>query len=146
MTKVCTRCGVEKNLSEFYVQKRGRHGVRAECKICFDAKYSPKEQQNRKQRRVRVLKVLGGKCASCGDTVIEHLTLDHIHNNGAEERKRFKNSNSMYLEVERRGIPKDQYQVLCWNCNTTKYIYGKPAMQARNEIADMLSGLDGEGI
>ena len=34
-TKVCSRCGEEKPVSEFYSQKGGRSGLRAACKKCF---------------------------------------------------------------------------------------------------------------
>lgn len=33
-TKVCTGCGIEKALSDFYGDKRNRDGVKAECKSC----------------------------------------------------------------------------------------------------------------
>lgn len=32
--KRCSKCGVEKLLSEFRKQKNGRLGVRADCKMC----------------------------------------------------------------------------------------------------------------
>lgn len=32
--KTCTKCGVEKPLAEFSAQKRGKYGVRSECKSC----------------------------------------------------------------------------------------------------------------
>lgn len=32
--KSCTRCGVEKPLSEFYKAKRGLYGTRSQCKRC----------------------------------------------------------------------------------------------------------------
>ena len=34
-TKTCTKCGIEKDISEFYKQKSGKHGYRAECKECI---------------------------------------------------------------------------------------------------------------
>ena len=33
-TKTCTKCGVEKDVSEFYKTKTGKHGVGSRCKIC----------------------------------------------------------------------------------------------------------------
>jgi len=33
-TKVCTKCGEEKELTEFYKNKLGKFGVKSRCKIC----------------------------------------------------------------------------------------------------------------
>ena len=34
ITKICSKCGEEKELSEFYPRKGGKFGVRADCKEC----------------------------------------------------------------------------------------------------------------
>lgn len=34
ITKICTKCGKEKELSEFYKQKRGKYGCLSYCKEC----------------------------------------------------------------------------------------------------------------
>ena len=69
--------------------------------------------------KLRVLEHLGGKtCVSCGFSDSMALCVDHIHNDGARDRK--KNSTytirkrilSMSPEAARRD-----YQVLCANCN-----------------------------
>lgn len=36
--KVCTKCGIEKSVSDFYKHKGGRHGVDSVCKDCAKAK------------------------------------------------------------------------------------------------------------
>jgi Recombination endonuclease VII len=33
-TKICTKCGIEKKISEFYKYPNGKFGVRADCKKC----------------------------------------------------------------------------------------------------------------
>lgn len=38
VTKICTVCGVEKSLDHFYARKGGKHGKRADCKECNDAR------------------------------------------------------------------------------------------------------------
>jgi hypothetical protein len=43
--KKCTKCGEERELSEFYKAKRGLHGTRADCKYCIQ-----------EERRINVLK------------------------------------------------------------------------------------------
>ena len=37
LSKHCVKCGIEKSVSEFHKQKRGRFGVRADCKECCNA-------------------------------------------------------------------------------------------------------------
>ena len=37
-TKICTRCLIEKELSEFYKEPRGKYGVVAMCKGCYHYK------------------------------------------------------------------------------------------------------------
>lgn len=34
ITKICTKCGVEKPLSEYNKRKSGKHGVEAQCRDC----------------------------------------------------------------------------------------------------------------
>ncbi len=36
LTKVCTKCGVEKVLDEFYRSKRGKFGRCSHCKLCVN--------------------------------------------------------------------------------------------------------------
>ncbi|MFF4026970.1 hypothetical protein ACFYY5_29380 [Nocardia elegans] len=54
------------------------------------------------------------------------MTIDHINGNGAAHRRSLgKNAGS--LQVWRSLIADNfpsGYQVLCWNCNVAKHIYG----------------------
>lgn len=54
-------------------------------------------------------------CSECNETNLGFLTIDHILNNGAEERKRIK-GNYLYYWLRKHNYPKG-YQVLCYNCN-----------------------------
>jgi hypothetical protein len=36
-TKICKKCGVEKNVSEFYSQKTRKDGKRSSCKLCMSS-------------------------------------------------------------------------------------------------------------
>jgi len=79
---------------------------------------------NRKYRKKLKLEVLihyGGnppRCVCCGESHVEFLTIDHINNNGAEERTKTKKSGGYQFYIWLRGnnYPKS-YQVLCYNCN-----------------------------
>lgn len=63
-------------------------------------------------------------CSSCGFNDVRALQLDHINNNGAEERVRlFGNrtcaGTTFYRWVRRNNFP-EGYAVLCANCNIIK--------------------------
>jgi hypothetical protein len=76
-----------------------------------------------KQYRDAILKsaiaVLGGKCAVCGEVEPEFLTVDHINNDGASER-RLGAVSWKRLILDGTADP-SRYQVLCHNCNLGKY-------------------------
>lgn len=65
----------------------------------------------------------GLACVSCGFSDIRALTLDHINNNGAEERRANKVVKSggtwLYQWLRRQGYP-GGYQTLCMNCQFIK--------------------------
>jgi len=60
-------------------------------------------------------------CARCGIDDIDVLTIDHINNNGAEERKNEKYGGHLALLLKQCDYP-EGYQVLCRNCNYKKEI------------------------
>ena len=79
------------------------------------------------QRRLNAKHIIldryGKACALCGFDDIRALQLDHIEDNGAEERKalggqKFSGVN-FYLYLIKQGLP-DGYQTLCANCNNIK--------------------------
>lgn len=72
-----------------------------------------------------VIKAYGGHCACCGETKIEFLSMDHIYNDGAEERRNgTPTGRSFYRWLKKNGFPQGRLQVLCHNCNGAKGYYG----------------------
>ena len=70
-------------------------------------------------------KILPPVCSVCGETNLDFLTLDHLYNNGAQERRDIKTGNVGILrQLKKLGWPenyiKENYQILCWNHNCTK--------------------------
>ncbi len=54
MKKVCTKCGVEKELSEFCKAKLGKYGVGSSCKECRKQYYKEnKENRENKENKER---------------------------------------------------------------------------------------------
>jgi hypothetical protein len=65
-------------------------------------------------------------CACCGESDIRFLTLDHINGGGNQEKKKLgvSGGEGYYRWLRRNGYPPG-LQVLCFNCNQGKAIYGE---------------------
>jgi hypothetical protein len=71
----------------------------------------------RRALRVEVLAAYGGKCACCGESAFEFMTIDHIHGGGNKHRKSLGGGGlSVYTWLKRSGFPAG-FRVLCMNCN-----------------------------
>ena len=85
-----------------------------------------RDKTKRNQDRVRqeVFAAYGGfVCACCGETEPKFLSIDHINNDGAKERKSGLYSSSgtaFYLWLRKNAFPSG-YQVLCMNCQVGKH-------------------------
>lgn len=82
-----------------------------------------RNRRNHRQLRERLMAKLGGAvCRCCGESEYAFLTFDHIHGNGAQDRKRF-NGRVPYVWVTEQIKSSDaakRLQVLCFNCNIAK--------------------------
>lgn len=97
-------------------------------------------RKNYNNLRVAMLHAYGNKCACCGETEQAFLTLDHIFEDGAEERQlvhggRRAGSPKFYRLLRTRGWPTDRYQLLCYNCNSAKTHGGCPHQKNKVEAA-----------
>jgi 5-methylcytosine-specific restriction endonuclease McrA len=52
-TKACSKCGIEKPLTEYYKKKSGKNGLRADCKKCFKAYKKKYYQENAEEIKTR---------------------------------------------------------------------------------------------
>jgi len=84
----------------------------------------------------------GGRCACCGESNIEFLTIDHANGDGRLHRAVVGKGKLMYADIKRRGFPDDQgYRVLCLNCNTSLGFNGYcPHDKAMRQIVDKTPG------
>jgi hypothetical protein len=134
-TKVCTKCGVDKALTEYSKHKQQRNGLHPRCKACRKEEYRLARQKEGHQARARahhlrrkyginaseydvLLAAQNGCCAICNSTSHTPLHVDHCH------------------RTEKvRGL-------LCMNCN---HAIGKfkdnPALL--RSAADYLEGING---
>jgi len=83
--------------------------------------------RNSRNRRLKELALViygEGKCTCCGEGIMEFLTIDHIDGGGKEHRKEIGMGNKIYHWLYKEAYPPG-FQVLCFNCNCAKGIYGK---------------------
>ena len=74
-----------------------------------------------KRLRKEAIELYGGKCACCGERVIEFLAFDHINGNGKKHRGRCGSSGfyKRLLDYKNSFI-----RILCHNCNLSLGFYG----------------------
>lgn len=87
-------------------------------------------KRHQKDLKKTIFEAYGGiRCVKCGRADLDALTLDHIENNGKEDRKKIfggdgkYQSTSMYRYLRNNGFPPG-FQVLCSGCNLAKHISG----------------------
>lgn len=149
-SKLCRRCGRTQPLTDFYPD-RGKHdGRHSICKECVKAYQKARREADptirqknneaskawhrrngakrialRKQVRLEMIAAYGGRCACCGETAVEFLTLDHVGGWGAAHRASNKSvSGRLPFILKEMCWPQDGFQLLCWNCNCSRGIYG----------------------
>ncbi len=112
------------------------------CSVCLkkqrdwykDSNYRETNLKIDAKRRINnrrlVLEAYGGKCACCQESEKLFLTIDHINEDGAEHREKLAGdrkkgrsygSNAFYRWLVKNDFPKDNFQLLCMNCNFGKH-------------------------
>ncbi len=156
--KTCNSCKETKELALFIKQPQNLdgYGVCKECKRKNskawadknrdkvresalkwkqnNAEWNKSERKRRaKELRIEVLTAYGWDCACCGESTYEFLTIDHIHGGGTAHRKAL--HGKVYEYLRREGYPPG-FQVLCWNCNAAKGLYGScPHTLTKEQVA-----------
>lgn len=143
MIKCCPKCGVSKDSSEFHKHSRRKDGLAYWCKACArewmkgyydDPKHRKAYQACHVRYRdeaLRAYSVGEPKCACCGETTYQFLSIDHIEGGGNEHRRAV---GKLYLWLRRNNFP-EGFQVLCYNCNFAKGHYGScPHEESRNRF------------
>ncbi len=77
-------------------------------------------RENRRRLRREATEALGGRCVHCGLDDFRCLQIDHVNDDGYDDRKR--DGSTWYQKMVRRIIAGDTapYQLLCANCNWIK--------------------------
>lgn len=125
--KTCSNCKETKPEDAYYLVRKGTK-VDCWCKACRQAaslrvykenKSSISEAQSRKrsQLRAEMLEAYGGKCSCCGESEPAFMTLDHINGGGKQHQREAGGTREILKQLKREGWPKDEYRILCYNCN-----------------------------
>lgn len=122
--KKCTYCQLKKD-SKYFRKGRGdcKKCERLKFKIYYDINHD-KLKEKRNIIKIEVFNYYGGPvCNCCEEREITFLSLDHVFNDGAEERRKTvqKAGNNFYGWLKRNNFPTpEKYQILCMNCNFGK--------------------------
>lgn len=76
--------------------------------------------ERRKKHWLELVRRLGSKCVCCGFSDIRALQIDHINGGGGVERRKRGGSIYSYIVKLSDKELKNNYQILCANCNTIK--------------------------
>jgi len=86
-------------------------------------KANKRKTRDRVNVRRRLIEFYGGKCNCCGEAQYKFLGLDHLLGGGGKERRIRSTEQTSRMILDGR-LPKDQYQLLCHNCNLANGFYG----------------------
>lgn len=133
--KTCTVCfkDLTKDNTRPSDIKRAKYMCIHCCKEYSKKRYIDRKELIREQQRIydlsvkqKIIEAYGGKCVCCGEETLEFLTIDHINNDGAEDRRQNgrKSGGKLYRWLIKNNFPKEDYQLLCYNCNCSKGFFG----------------------
>ena len=145
-SKKCSRCNEYRDINLFGKDSKMKYGILNQCNICrkeYRNIYNKRNKNRAKEVarlyrlntkdfikishkkyiesiKIKVYEHYGNKCNCCGEEEIKFLSIDHINNDGAQQRRSIVQGN-MYLWIIKSNFPKD-LQLLCYNCNCGKKV------------------------
>lgn len=131
--KSCTKCGETKPLAEFHEHAPAPDGRRPTCIPCRRAYQSDYRKANparcsaagslwRRNCRAAAIAFLGGMCVRCGEDDARMLQIDHVHGDGAVERREFRGSEGTFHRLIGDGQAEPgKHRLLCANCHCLRH-------------------------
>jgi hypothetical protein len=89
--KTCTKCGENKDLSDFYSQSTGHMGVRASCKICCKKQNNEWQRSNKEKSRNKAARYRERNPLKVKNSVYKYQKSNPVKMK--ELRDKFKNAN-----------------------------------------------------
>ena len=112
-TKVCTKCGIEKPLTDFHWRNKAQGTHRSECKECH-TKYMKEQYQYKKDTVEQIKQELA--CAKCGYNEYP-VALDFHHLNPKEKDTTIARMTSNKYRLDKTLEEIDKCICLCANCH-----------------------------
>lgn len=105
-----------------YNNKVDKDGYQVLCYNCNCSKNLFYKDKYYLRDKEKVISKYGVICAECKEDRIERLTIDHINNDGALQRRQLKCGTGVtfYRYLIKNNYPNLGLQVLCYNCNCGK--------------------------
>ena len=100
------------------IRKRKAEQMRVR-RINFKDTFRQQGLNYRQATRERLFFMYGKTCAICGFDDVRALTLDHIHGDGNEERRKVGEKGVYRLALQDHAP--DLYRILCMNCQFIEY-------------------------
>jgi hypothetical protein len=123
-TKICSKCNTEKQVTEFYAEKRTKDGFQSQCKECLNSAWRQKYRNNpefREKERLR-LKEWGKK----NKEKVADSKRRHYENNKEARRQSVysyvKRNPEKALESKRKWIDKNRGHVRAYNNSKHKRV------------------------
>jgi hypothetical protein len=135
-TLLCIKCRKSLPPSEYYSDINRPNGLYPECKSCVLArrksaynenpgKYQKSSARYNEGLKRDAINAYGGRCACCGESGREFLTLDHVHNNGKQHRIEVGGTKGVYQWARKMRYPQDgSLRILCFNCHMSRSFHG----------------------
>lgn len=131
--KCLQKCNLNYSLKSYYKNKEKNREKRRNYSQSIQNNPELKKRKNKNNKiwrdkiKLKILIRYGGnppKCACCEEKQIKFLTIDHINNDGANHRKKIGRGSKIYFWLYKKKIMSN-IQILCFNCNASKGIYGE---------------------
>jgi hypothetical protein len=143
VTKYCPRCKKDVPVANWTRNKKTCDGLAGWCKTCYNEAIREISQRNRKN----ILAALGGKCVRCGFDDWRALQIDHVHGGGSADPMRSRCTSKLFYEQVLAH--RDEFQILCANCNAIKRIengeHGIPGRRRQQEPMSESEYIPGPG-
>ena len=134
-TKICTKCGKQLPIEQFYWRDKKAGKRRSECKNCHNnyVKIKYQERQNKIEEYKAQL-----KCAKCGDSRGYVLDLHHLNSNDKDKNISRMISNNASNEVIQQELKK--CIVLCSNCHREFHYLEKTGITIQEYLGPQRNG------
>ena len=116
-------------INQYHAEYRSQHRELLNQKARVRQTSMRAEINRRSRERAWMLKLemvaaYGGRCVCCGETEPIFLAIDHINGGGKSDRLRGHGGFHFYAKLKKLGWPKDEYRLLCHNCNMAIGMFG----------------------